>query len=231
MRYTKYISAPCLIVLLGLGSTHAAEKERPRFSPGPISSFEVRQTIDQVTVAARPFLGEADLRAAFGKLNPNDHGVLPILVVIANESDQTLSLESVRVELMTPDRRRLEATPAADLKYLSGPPKPDMTPGPIPGRSPRLSRRKSPLSAWEIEGRAFSARMLPARETASGFFYFQTRFRGGSTLFLTGIRQAQTGKELFYFELPLESQQATRSAGRRATYRNMPMPNPIPLTR
>jgi hypothetical protein len=46
--------------------------------------------------------------------------------------------------------------------------------------------------------------MLPAGESASGCFYFQTRFRGGSTLFLSGLRQAASGKELFYFELPLE---------------------------
>jgi len=195
----------CLIVLLCLTLAHAAEKDRPQFSPGPVSSFQARQTSDRVTVAARPHLKEADLRAAFGKLNPNDYGILPILVLIVNDSDQTLSFDSLRVELLTPDRRRLEATPAADLRFLAGPSKPDMTPLPIPGRtSPRVPRRKSPLSAWGIEGRAFSARMLPPRESASGFFYFQTRFRGGSTLFLTGLRQAATGKELFYFELPLE---------------------------
>ena len=214
MRYTRYMAAQCLIVLLSLAPAHSAEKDRPKFSPGPVSSFQARQTIEQVTVAARPFLNDADLRAAFGKLNPNDHGVLPILVLIANDSDQTLSLENLRVELLTPDRRRIEATPAADLKYLAGPPKPEFGGGPIPGRSPRLSRRKNPLSAWEIEGRAFAARVLPARESASGFFYFQTRFRGGSTLFLTGIRQASTGKELFYFELPLESQQVSLSIRR-----------------
>ncbi len=196
-----------------------------------MSSFQVRQTIDHVTVAARPFLSDTDVRSAFGKLNPNDQGVLPILVLIANDSDQTLSFDTLRVELLTPDRRRVEATPAADLKYLSGPPKPDMTPGPIPGRSPRLSRRQNPLTAWEIEGRAFSARMLPARESASGFFYFQTRFRGGSTLFVTGIRHASTGKELFYFELPLDSQQVSRSSRPPARYPSTPIPNPIPLTR
>jgi len=195
-----------LILLLCLAWAHAAEKDRPQFSPGPLSSFRARQTIDQVTVAARPFLNQPDLRAAFGKLNPNDHGVLPILVLIANDSDQTISFSDLRVELLTLDRRRVEATPAGDLRYLSGAPKPNMTPGPIPGRYPRLSRSKNPLSAWEIEGRAFSARMLPARQSASGFFYFQTPFRGGSTLFLTGLRRAATGTELFYFELPLEPQ-------------------------
>lgn len=196
----------CLIVLLCLTPAHAAQKERPPFSPGPISSFPSRQTIDKVTVAARPFLRHTDLSAAFGKLDPNDYGVLPVLVVIANGSDQTLSFDSLRAELLTADRRRLEATPAADVRFVYGTPKPGASPVPIPGRSPRLSGTKSPLGAWEIEGRAFSARMLPPGESASGFFYFQTRFRGGSTLYLTGLRQAGSGKELFYFELPLEAQ-------------------------
>jgi hypothetical protein len=201
------MAAQCLIVLLWVTLAHAAEKDRPPFSPGPLSSFQARQTIDLVTVAARPFLRETDLRAAFSKLNPNEFGILPILVLIVNDTDRAVSLDNLRVELLTPDRRRLEATPAADLKYLPGPPKPNMTPLPIPGRTgPRLSRRKSPLGAWEIEGRAFAARMLPAHESASGFFYFQTRFLSGSTLFLSGLRQAASGKELFYYELPLESQ-------------------------
>jgi hypothetical protein len=70
---------------------------------------------------------------------------------------------------------------------------------------PGISRKKkNPLSAWEIEGRAFLARMIPGGESASGFFYFQTAHRPGSSLYLSGIRVASTGKELFYFEIPLE---------------------------
>jgi len=221
----------CLIVLLSLPLAHAAEKEPPKFSPGPLSSFRDRQTIDQVTLAARPFLKTADLRAAFGKLDPNSYGVLPILVLILNQSGQTVSLEGMRAELITPDRRRIEATPASDIRYLSGTPRPDATPHPIPGRLPGLSRRKSPLSAWEIEGRAFSARMLPAGESASGFLYFQACFRSGSVLFLGGLRQAATGKDLFYFELPLEAEEGPCAFRRPIRYPTTPIPNPIPLTR
>ena len=47
-------------------------------------------------------------------------------------------------------------------------------------------------------------------ETASGFFYFRTFFRGGATLLLRGMRQAATGKELFYFEIPLDKQTSER---------------------
>jgi hypothetical protein len=46
--------------------------------------------------------------------------------------------------------------------------------------------------------------MLPPGQAASGFFYFQAAHREGAKLYLTGIRQASTGTELFYFEVPLD---------------------------
>jgi hypothetical protein len=46
--------------------------------------------------------------------------------------------------------------------------------------------------------------MLPAGQTASGFFYFQTGLETGSTIYISGMSEASSGKELFYFELPLQ---------------------------
>jgi len=46
--------------------------------------------------------------------------------------------------------------------------------------------------------------MLPPGELASGFFYFQTPHRPGGVLYITGIREASTRRELFYFEIPFE---------------------------
>lgn len=194
-----------LIVLLSIAIAQGIDKNRPKFSPGPVTDYSCRQTNDKVTLAARPFITEEAAQPAFGKLNPYRHGVLPILVIVQNDSQQTLALDGMRVEFITADRERVEATPAADIRFLSGPRKPSLTPGPIPGRVPRVSRNKNPLNAWEIEGRAFSARMLPAKESASGFFYFQATYRGGSRLYVTGMREASSGKELLYFELPLDT--------------------------
>jgi hypothetical protein len=64
--------------------------------------------------------------------------------------------------------------------------------------------KKSPLDVWEIEGRAFTAKMIPPGQTASGFFYFQTGMQRGSTVYLSGLREAASGKELMFFEIPLE---------------------------
>jgi hypothetical protein len=197
-----------LILLLGvaamLPTSVAKEKERPKFTPGPAASYACRQTSQNVTIGAAALLSDTQTQPAFGKLNPNDIGILPVLVVIQNDTNQTLTLENMKVELTTPDRQHVEATPPADLRYLHGAVLPNVAASPVPGAPPRVSRKKNPLASWEIEGRAFVARMLPPKERASGFFYFRTPFREGSTLYLTGLREAQTGKDLFYFEILLE---------------------------
>ncbi len=192
-----------LLLFLSIAAAGAAEKDKAKFKPGPISGYPSRQTVEKVTVAARAYVTEERAKEAFGKLNPYRHGLLPVLVLIENGTGQTLALDGLRVEYQTAGRQRAEAIPAAEVRYASGPNRPGVYTGP-PGTSPRVSRRKNPLDAWEIEGRAFSARMLPAGETASGFFYFQAAHRGGASLYVTGLREAASGRELFYFEVPLE---------------------------
>ena len=69
-----------------------------------------------------------------------------------------------------------------------------------------VSRDKNPLNAWEIEGRAFSAEMIPPGNSAYGFLYFQTGIQKGSTLYLSGLKEAGTGQELLFFEIPLRAE-------------------------
>jgi hypothetical protein len=69
---------------------------------------------------------------------------------------------------------------------------------------PPLRKHKNPLNVWEIEGRGFAAKLLPPHESANGFFYFQTSNRPGSKFYLTGVKVASSGKDIFYFEIPLD---------------------------
>ena len=179
------------------------KKNEARFSPGPASSYASKQTNENVTIAAVPYDSEELARSAFGKVNPAHYDVLPILVIIQNDTQQTLRLDGMQVEYLGLDRSRIGPTPAAEVKYAGpGPKRPGTSPGtgPIP---PGLIKHKNPLAAPEIEARAFAARMLPPHESANGFFYFQTRHLPGSKLYLTGISEAGTGKEIYYFEIPL----------------------------
>jgi hypothetical protein len=151
-----------------------------------------------------PYVTEEQVSSAFGKMNPIKYGVLPVLIVIQNDSANALKID-LKAEYENPDRSHIEATPARDVAYLPGLKVPRV------GGSPRLPiplprrNKKGPLSGWEIEGRAFAVKMLPAKESANGFVYFQTSNKPGARLFLTGLREAATGKELFYFEIPLDA--------------------------
>jgi len=180
--------------------TFADKKNESKFSAGPASSYSTRQTNDKVTVAAVAYDSEELAHTAFGKLNPYQHGILPVLVIIQNDTDQALKLDHLTVEYTGVDNHHVDATPVHDVQTLGGVPPPKMPNGsPIPHR-----KYKNPLNAFEIEGRAFAAKILPAHESANGFFYFQTTHRPGAKFYLTGIKEAATGKDIFFFEVPLD---------------------------
>ena len=178
-------------------------KDAAKFSPGPASSYPAKQTNDHVTVAVVAYDTEELAHTAFGKLNPNQYGVLPILVIIQNDTDQALKLEHLDAEYTGIDGRQLEATPADEVQTLGGTDRPNIqtTTNPLP----KLHKHKNPLDVWEIDGRSFAAKLLPPHESAHGFFYFQTTHRPGSKFYLSGIKVAATGQDVFYFEIPLEN--------------------------
>jgi hypothetical protein len=190
-----------LALVLSIAVAWAADKETP-FKAQPAASYPAHQTVDKITVGVDAYASGEKLKTAFGKLDPNEHGVLPMLVVIQNDADKTIRLSGLKVEYLGPNRERIEATPAREVRYLRPPQRPNMIPG--PGDKVKvLKTKKNPLDAWEIEGRAFAAQMLPAGNSASGFFYFQTPLQPHARIYVSGMAEAGTGKEILYFEVPL----------------------------
>ena len=111
----------------------------------------------------------------------------------------------MQAEYITADNRHVIAIPSDDVQRQGGVTKPPRigatSPLPFPTRP-----KKGPLNVWEIEGRAFAAKLLPVGERVFGFFYFDAEQEPGSRLYLTGIQDASTGKDYFYYELPLQRQ-------------------------
>lgn len=194
-----------LIVLLSIPAAMAVDKDKGRFVPGPASSYSGHQTQEGITIAAVPYITEEQAKSAFGKVNPYEHGILPVLVIMENHSGKALRLD-LKVQFVDPDNRHLDAFPAEDLIYYQGVKKPPRI-GPttsLPIPLPR-SKKKGPLNTPEIVNRALSVKLIPNGETAYGFFYFEAQYRSGSMLYLNGLSDASSGKEYFYFDLPLET--------------------------
>jgi hypothetical protein len=204
MPVVNTLTVTSIALFAGLAVAAAADKE-PHFTPGPAASYPARQTSDRITIAAVPYVSAEQTHTAFGKLDPNRYGILPLLIVIQNDGTQTLRFDSMRVEYISSDRRHVDATAAKDVPYLSGAREPRIENGPLPGKGTHVKKVKNPLANGEIGERAFSAPVLPPGDQASGFFYFQTAYRLGAKVYITGIRESATGKELLYFEIPLSN--------------------------
>jgi hypothetical protein len=190
-----------LLLFMSIAAAFAADKEAAKFEVRPVTEYKARQSNSKVTIAAQAFVSDDETRAPFNKVNPYKYGILPILVVIQNDSDQAISVEHLNVEYVTADHQRIFNTPARDVRFVNSGDKPNVNVGPA---GPKLGRqKKNPLADWTIEGRAFAARMIPAGQSASGFFYFQTGYLRSASLVLDGLKDARSGADLFYFEIPL----------------------------
>jgi hypothetical protein len=121
------------------------------------------------------------------------------LVAIQNDSGVTIRIKGMKAEYVLPDGRRVDATPASDVRYARPTGRPNVPVTPIP-----LPKRKNPLDIWEIEGHALAAEVIPAGNPAYGFLYFQASLERGATLYLSGITEAASGRELLFFEIPLQ---------------------------
>ena len=188
-----------LALFMSITAALAADKEQAFQAPTAANTAH-HQTVSQVTIGAETYAAGDKVRAAFGRLVPYDYGVLPVLAVIQNDSHETIRLDQMKAEYVGPNSR-VTATPPGDVQFARAPHRPDLGAGP---KMPIPIKKKNPLGAWEIQGRALNAQMVVAGQSASGFLYFQTQVQNGATIYLTGLTEARSGKELFYFEIPVE---------------------------
>ena len=183
-----------------ISSIALASAEEARFRAAPADSY-AHQSAEQVTVGAKSFDRSELTEPVFGKkADLLKYGVLPVLVVIENKGQTALDLQNLEVNLVASDGRHAQAVEPDELLHLGRKSsRPGMTRAPIP-----LPRKKNPMESPEIVTRSFTAKMLPPGDKADGFFYFEAKPEAGDRLYVNGIRQARTRKELLYFEFALQ---------------------------
>ena len=78
-----------------------------------------------------PYLTDAETATAFGKLNPNKYGVLPVLVILENETGKALRLD-LTAEFVTADNKHVSALSPDEVQHLGGVTKPPRIGGGTP---------------------------------------------------------------------------------------------------
>ncbi|HWZ42967.1 MAG TPA: hypothetical protein VNW97_05800 [Candidatus Saccharimonadales bacterium] len=162
---------------------------------------------EQVSVAIDPF--DLPDKAAVFRTNYKEHNFLPVRVIISNDSDKTLILRDLTAQYITSRRDKLEPATNDDLyrRLARATKRPDKqsVPLPIP-----LPKKNKPAVATEVLREVDDAMLTPvpvtAHSTYSGFLFFDIAGievpEAGAHVFLSGMKI--DGKELFYFDIPLE---------------------------
>ena len=170
------------MVLLSIATAIAADK--PRFDPKPAASYPGHQTASGITVAAVPYTREDEVKAAFGKANPYKYGVLPVLVVIQNDTGKAprLNLKTRTGERFQDNSRATPLRPV-DVTLWAGARNKDV----IAFRCHRrfLSRGRKAVRWMCRRSRDWLSvpGSLPIGESVHGFFYFEGEVRAGSYLY------------------------------------------------
>jgi len=210
MRHPWIKTALCLAAILL--PVAALAKDKKTFDPPsayhansyPARTFDAEE---HVTIAADPY--DTPDKAAIFAGDYASAGLLPVRIIVSNDSNAPIVLTNLKLEMVTNMRDKLVPQRPEDImRKLS---RTDSRPDegvkmPIPmHRKPKKAVKQDVQD--EIERSQFLARAVEPHSTQSGFVFFDIAGirnpLAGANLYLTGVRNSK-GDELIYFEIPME---------------------------
>jgi len=209
-RPAPHFLTVCTFVLLCcLGAIAAKEFVMPGARHARAYPAHDDHPTEKVVVAVDPY--DLEDKASIFSVNYRNNGYMPVFFIITNDSDQPVSLVSMKAQLNTKDRSKLFPSTTDDLvRRLSRPSRNDGTsrvPIPIPLPKKEVKGGVSRKTWDEIEQAQFGAKAVEPHSTARGFLFFDiadiSNPLAGANFYLTGVRDAK-GNELMYFEIPME---------------------------
>ncbi len=160
---------------------------------------------ENVTVALDPY--DTPAKANIFVVNYRQHELLPVLLIITNDSDEPIQLADMKAELVTADRTKLTPDSEDDIFRRISHPNASGTHYPIPFPTPKAKGGVNSREKDEIESAQFRAKAVEPRSSQIGFLFFDVADvpnpLAGARFYLTGVRNS-SGNELMYFEVPLD---------------------------
>jgi hypothetical protein len=202
VRAGVLISAVAVLSVLCLA---AKQFVMPAVQPAKTYPAHDEHSDESVSVGLDPY-DLADKASIFA-VHYREIGMLPILLVITNDSDQPISLSDMKAQLVTVDRTKLSPAVADDIFRRISHPNTRGPSYPLPFPTKKVKGGVSKQDQDEIENAQFGAKAVEPHTTQAGFLFFDVEGIStplpGAHFYLTGVRDSK-GSELMYFEVPLE---------------------------
>jgi hypothetical protein len=205
--------APALLTPLALLAALPARAEKPRkpAPPLPARQYDMRDThdLEHVTIAALP--ADTPANTPDFRLPYLRSFLMPIRVIVSNDSDQSLSLDDARINLIADGNVTIPAATNDDLQrrlFTLRSTKPTRIPLPLPIP---VTIPKKPVDTKILADTAdfgFKSTTIAPHATAAGYLFYDMQgvdqpFLHHATLELRKVRYASTNKPLDTFDINL----------------------------
>jgi hypothetical protein len=176
----------------------------PKTQPAAAYPAHDYHSNEKVTVGVDPY--DAPPKANIFVIHYRDMDLLPILVVITNDSDEPITLSDIKAELVTGEGTKLAPATDDDIYRRISHPTASGARTPLPFPTKRVKGGVNSKEWSEIETASFKAKAVEPRSSQAGFLFFDVSDISnplkGSHLYLTGA-QDSSGNALMYFDVPL----------------------------
>ncbi len=201
------------VMFSALAPAAAAERARKPPPPLPAQQYAMHDAhpAEHVTIAAEP--GDTRETRPNTRLDYYGHDMMPIRVIVTNDSDFALTLDDARIHLIAGDNNNIPAATQDDLerrlftlKSATG------SKVPLPMPLPPITVHHTEIDEKIVEDDqdfGFQTTTVLPHTTVAGYLYYDMQgidppFLSHATLELRKVRFATTSKALDSFEIPLQ---------------------------
>ena len=214
----RSIAATLAILCLAAATpAHAADKKAPPAKPAAEYPANDAHANEHVTIAIDPCDRERD--CSFFRLPYVAHSMIPVRVIITNDSDAPLSLDDVRIQFISADNDKL---PAADLEDINRRMFTFRSTAPttIPG-IPIAIHHPAPIDKKVIDDDkdfGFQDTTVNPHSTLAGYLFYDIKGLDesdvsplkGAQIYIKMIHSVDKKHELFAFTIPFDKWQAAK---------------------
>jgi hypothetical protein len=193
----------------------ASDHVQPKVQPATdFATVEVHAD-EKLAIAVDPY--DTRDKAAIFRVDYLSHGIMPIRLIITNNSDKPISLKEARILFVTAAGERIQAADPEDVERLMTRKEREGSKIPMPGPLPPI-HMKPKASNKEIEEDfntfEYQALVVEPHATRAGFLFYDVTDLSNplkdAHMLLRKILNSD-GEELFYFEIPFEKYLRSKS--------------------
>jgi len=205
MRVHRLVTTTTIVLAASIVCFAGKEFTMPKTQPAAAYPAHDYHSKEKVTVGLDPYNTEEKTKVFV--VNYRELDLMPVLMVITNDSDSPISLIDIKAQLVTEDGTKLSPATEDDVYRRISHPNASGARVPLPFPTRRVKGGVNTKEWSEITNAQFKAKAVEPRGSQAGFLFFDVSDvkepLKGATFYLTRVHDA-SGNDLMYFEVPLD---------------------------